>query len=113
MARARIHRRSFSRRLIGSGALLSATLDNEWPVAPHNPQGPCSLAASIQVAASIPNFLIQERGTDTHENLLKVPFKQEKGYLPLPTGPGLGIDEKKLDGADRRSPGIPAHLRPG
>ena len=68
------------------------------PIAPHNPQGPCSLAASCQVAASIPNFLIQERGTSTHENLLKVPFKVENGYLPLPKGPGLGIeiDEDKL-----------------
>jgi galactonate dehydratase len=68
------------------------------PIAPHNPQGPCSLAASCQIAASIPNFLIQERGTSTHENLLKVPFKVEKGYLPLPKGPGLGIeiDEDKL-----------------
>ena len=27
------------------------------PLAPHNPQGPCSLAASLQLAASIPNFL--------------------------------------------------------
>ena len=24
------------------------------PLAPHNPQGPCSLAASLQIAASIP-----------------------------------------------------------
>ena len=68
------------------------------PIAPHNPQGPCSLAASCQIAASIPNFLIQERGTNTYEDLLKVPFKQENGYLPLPTAPGLGIeiDEDKL-----------------
>jgi galactonate dehydratase len=68
------------------------------PIAPHNPQGPCSLAASCQIAASIPNFLIQERGTNTYEDLLKVPFKAENGYLPLPTGPGLGIeiDEDKL-----------------
>ncbi|MCL5282547.1 MAG: galactonate dehydratase [Planctomycetes bacterium] len=68
------------------------------PIAPHNPQGPCSLAASCQIAAAIPNFLIQERGTSTHENLLKVPFKAENGYLPLPKGPGLGIeiDEDKL-----------------
>ena len=29
------------------------------PLAPHNPQGPCSLAASLQIAAAIPNFLIQ------------------------------------------------------
>ena len=68
------------------------------PLAPHNPQGPCSLAASCQVAASIPNFMIQEGGTRTHEDLLKIPFKQEDGYLPLPQGPGLGIeiDEEKL-----------------
>jgi galactonate dehydratase len=68
------------------------------PIAPHNPQGPCSLAASCQIAAAIPNFLIQERGTSTHENLLRVPFKVENGYLPLPKGPGLGIeiDEDKL-----------------
>jgi galactonate dehydratase len=68
------------------------------PIAPHNPQGPCSLAASCQIAAAIPNFLIQERGTSTHENLLKTPFKVENGYLPLPKGPGLGIeiDEDKL-----------------
>lgn len=68
------------------------------PIAPHNPQGPCSLAASCQIAASIPNFMIQEGGTNTYQDLLKVPFKQDKGYLPLPTGPGLGIeiDEDKL-----------------
>ena len=40
------------------------------PLAPHNPQGPCSLAASLQIAASIPNFLIQERGDAEHANLL-------------------------------------------
>ena len=68
------------------------------PIAPHNPQGPCSLAASCQIAASIPNFLIQERGTNTYEDLLKVPFKAENGFLPLPTESGLGIeiDEDKL-----------------
>jgi galactonate dehydratase len=68
------------------------------PIAPHNPQGPCSLAASCQIAASIPNFLIQEGGTNTYENLLKVPFKADNGFLPLPTDPGLGIeiDEDKL-----------------
>lgn len=62
------------------------------PVAPHNPQGPCSLAASCQIAATIPNFLLQERGTDTHENMLRNPFQAKAGFLPLPTGPGLGID---------------------
>ena len=68
------------------------------PLAPHNPQGPCSLAASCQIAAAIPNFLIQEQGTRSHDNLLKNPFQAEKGYLPVSTAPGLGIeiDEDKF-----------------
>jgi galactonate dehydratase len=68
------------------------------PLAPHNPQGPCSLAASCQIDAAIPNFLIQEQGVRTHDNLLKNPFKPEKGYLPVSTAPGLGveIDEDKF-----------------
>ena len=43
------------------------------PLAPHNPQGPCSLAASLQVAAAIPNFLIQERGDNEYADLLAKP----------------------------------------
>jgi galactonate dehydratase len=68
------------------------------PIAPHNPQGPCSLAASCQIAAAIPNFLIQEQGTRSHANLLKNPFAVDKGYLPLPAASGLGIefDEDKF-----------------
>ena len=69
------------------------------PIAPHNPQGPCSLAASLQIAASIPNFLIQERGDAEHRNLLAKPLPPVKnGYRELPTEPGLGItiDEDKL-----------------
>ncbi|MCH2374666.1 MAG: galactonate dehydratase [Planctomycetes bacterium] len=68
------------------------------PIAPHNPQGPCSLAASLQIAAAIPNFLIQENGARSYADLLKVPFQQKDSYLPLPTTPGLGIeiDEDKL-----------------
>jgi galactonate dehydratase len=68
------------------------------PIAPHNPNGPCSLAASLQIAACIPNFMVQERGNREHE-LLKVPLEPVvDGYRPIPTGPGLGIiiDEDKL-----------------
>jgi galactonate dehydratase len=69
------------------------------PLAPHNPQGPCSLAASLQIGASIPNFLIQERGDNEYTDLLKKPLPPVKdGYRPLLTDPGLGItiDEDKL-----------------
>ena len=42
--------------------------------------------------------MIQEGGARSYQELLKVPFKQENGFLPLPTAPGLGIeiDEEKL-----------------
>jgi len=69
------------------------------PLAPHNPQGPCSLAASLQIAASIPNFLIQERGDNEYTDLLAKPLPPVVGgYRPLLTEPGLGItiDENKL-----------------
>ncbi|HAK57082.1 MAG: galactonate dehydratase [Vicinamibacterales bacterium] len=68
------------------------------PIAPHNPNGPCSLAASLQLAACIPNFMVQERG-DREYDLLAEPMPAVvDGYRPIPTGPGLGItiDEDKL-----------------
>jgi len=60
-------------------------------IAPHNPLGPISLAAGVQIAASIPNFLIQEQVT-LGEGYLKQPFTVRDGYLDLPAGPGLGIE---------------------
>jgi galactonate dehydratase len=60
-------------------------------VAPHNPLGPISLAAGVQLAASIPNFLCQEQ-VSLGEGYLKKPFTVRDGYLDLPTGPGLGIE---------------------
>ena len=68
-------------------------------IAPHNPLGPISLAAGVQLAASIPNFLCQEQ-VSLGEGYLKTPFVVRDGYLNLPTGPGLGIelDEDALAG---------------
>ncbi|MGC8639359.1 MAG: galactonate dehydratase [Isosphaeraceae bacterium] len=60
-------------------------------IAPHNPLGPISLAAGVQIAASIPNFLCQEQ-VSLGEGYIKQPFTVREGYLDLPTGPGLGIE---------------------
>jgi galactonate dehydratase len=60
-------------------------------IAPHNPLGPISLAAGVQLAASIPNFLCQEQVT-LGDGYLKKPFVLRDGYIDLPTGPGLGIE---------------------
>lgn len=66
-------------------------------IAPHNPLGPISLAAGLQLAASIPNFLCQEQ-VSLGEGILKQPFEVSDGSIPLPRGPGLGIelDEEAL-----------------
>lgn len=68
-------------------------------IAPHNPLGPISLAAGIQLAASIPNFLCQEQSS-LGDGYLKRPFVVKDGFIDLPTGPGLGIelDENALAG---------------
>lgn len=74
-------------------------------LAPHCPLGPVALAACLQLDACIPNFLAQEHVT-LGEGYLTQPFQVEDGYIPLPTGPGLGIEvdevalcEKLYDGS--------------
>lgn len=65
------------------------------PVSFHNPSGPISNAAILQLAAATPNFLIHEmmltdggfRKAITNENV-----KFEDGCLLIGDKPGLGID---------------------
>ncbi len=65
-------------------------------IAPHNPLGPISTAACLQLDACIPNLLIQEFPSFYHAGeeakMMKEPFKVENGYIYIPDGPGLGID---------------------
>ncbi len=78
----------------------------------HNPSGPISNAAILQLAASVPNFLIHEimltdgsfRKLITNE---EVHF--EDGYIIIPDKPGLGIDVN-VDEVLKR-PYIPRNLR--
>jgi galactonate dehydratase len=69
-------------------------------VAPHNPLGPISLAAGVQISASIPNFLCQEQ-VSLGEGYIKQPFRVRDGFLELPTGPGLGIELDENAMADK------------
>lgn len=95
---------SESRRIAAMAEIYYAT------VAPHNPLGPISLAACLQVDAAAPNFLIQEfAGTDAGwergEGYLKTPFAVESGYIALPKGPGLGIEVNEDVIRERSYPG--------
>ncbi len=70
-------------------------------VAPHCPLGPIALAASLQLAFSMPNFLIQEQSIGLHYNagaeaidylVDPTPFRFVDGYAAPLVAPGLGID---------------------
>lgn len=75
-------------------------------VVPHNPLGPVSTAACLQLAACIPNFALQEYplGEDVppKSDIVKQPLKREQGYLMIPEGPGIGME--LVDGAAERYP---------
>ena len=60
-------------------------------VAPHNPLGPISLAACLQLDACTHNSFLQEQVT-LGEGYLKTPFEAEEGYINVPENPGLGIE---------------------
>ncbi|MDQ6832241.1 MAG: galactonate dehydratase [Chloroflexota bacterium] len=73
-------------------------------VVPHNPLGPVSTAACIQLAACIPNFALQEYplGEDRppKTEMVKTTVQREGGYLIIPDAPGIGI-ELAEDAAER------------
>lgn len=65
-------------------------------IVPHNPLGPVSTAACLQLDTSIPNFTIQEfpsfylQGGEAA--MLKEPLEVEHGYIKVPNRPGIGIE---------------------
>lgn len=64
-------------------------------VAPHNPNGPLCTAASIQLDACTPNFLIQEfsiSDIQVKDDIVKEPIKIVDGHFIVPEGPGLGVE---------------------
>jgi galactonate dehydratase len=73
-------------------------------VVPHNPLGPVSTAACLQLAACIPNFALQEYPLGEHQppksEIVKSPIKLERGFLIIPDAPGIGI-ELAEDAAER------------
>ena len=65
-------------------------------ISPHNFNSTTvGLAATIQVSAAIPNFLITEYFVNLEEfgrDIAKTPFEVQDGYIQIPDAPGLGID---------------------
>ena len=87
------HPQTTGRGLLGSGPYVSG----------HCPLSPLALAASIQLDASLPNFLVQEHNevndyrkggrTLIGKGYLWEPFVLDgEGCVAVPQGPGLGIE---------------------
>jgi galactonate dehydratase len=96
-------------------------------VVPHNPLSPVSTAACIQIAASCPNFVLQEYPNDAGQafgglppqgaeqlvsaeqsglkrrnNLVKSPLVLEEGFIVIPDAPGIGVE--LVEGAEEMFP---------
>lgn len=68
---------------------------NYVTVAPHNPLGLLSTAASVHLAASTPNFVILEyhgNKESAQSRFVDDPWRPVDGYMSLPERPGLGME---------------------
>ena len=65
-------------------------------VVPHNPLGPVSTAACLQICASIPNLGIQELPefclNGAEDAMVKEPLRFKDGCLLIPDTPGIGVE---------------------
>ncbi len=84
----------------------------------HNAFGPIQNAVTIQLDATIPNFLIQESFYDVFpawkRQLVKNQSKIENGHSRVPTRPGIGVevdervfDDHKAEGQEYFNPDEP------
>ena len=78
------------------GKKIAALAETHYAqVAPHLYCGPVVGAANIQLATTLPNFLILESIQDWggfHATLLKQPIQFEAGWVRPPETPGIGVE---------------------
>lgn len=69
---------------------------NYCKIVPHNPLGPVSTAACLQLDAAIPNFAIQEfpsfYHTGNEAEMTRETFQEDGGYIIIPDAPGIGVE---------------------
>jgi galactonate dehydratase len=76
---------------------IAALADTYYlPICPHNCGGPIQHAASIQLAAHVPNLYILEsvrrHYLKEYQGLVTDTLPAQQGFLPVPESPGLGMD---------------------
>lgn len=81
------------------------------PVAPHAVTSPIGMMATAHVCAVIPNFLVQEwhwiDSLDLWRNWVKEGEIIQKGFIPLPQRPGLGVEMNDEAARKAQVPGTP------
>ena len=69
---------------------------NDVLVIPHNPLGPVSTAACLQICACIPNLGIQELPgfclNGAEDAMVKTPLAYKDGCMIIPDAPGIGVE---------------------
>lgn len=69
---------------------------NDVLITPHNPLGPVSTAACLQICASIPNLGIQELPefclNGAEDKMVKQPLQYKDGCMLIPETPGIGVE---------------------
>jgi L-alanine-DL-glutamate epimerase-like enolase superfamily enzyme len=81
-----------------SEAKKIATMAETWylPVAPHNCGGPVLHFASAHLAANVTNLFLLETVRrhygEEYKGLLTADLCPVDGFLPIPPGPGLGVE---------------------
>ena len=79
-------------------AVANLALAHGSYIAPHQSGGPVATAVCLQLAAAVPNFLIQEHFDSFNEPWTRdlvtwaPTIDPKNGHLSLPDAPGLGID---------------------
>lgn len=76
--------------------ICAAAEANDVLVIPHNPLGPVSTAACLQICASIPNLGIQELPgfclNGSEDRMVKEPLRFQDGCMLIPDAPGIGVE---------------------
>jgi len=92
--------------LTGAKKIAAIAEANYVGVIPHNPLSRVSTASCIQLAACIPNFVLQEYPvfeTSPVRDIVNSPLVLEKGHLKIPDEPGIGA-ELNIDILDKFPP---------
>jgi len=81
------------------------------PFAPHGVTSPIGLMSSAHLCATVPNFMVLEWHWIDELDLWKGWVKEgeiiNRGYIPIPERPGLGVEMNEEVARKAQAPGTP------